>query len=125
MEMRFTFLPFLLVSISFFACSEAGEVQPTTVETLDVSNSSSASRVFRGQLQHLHNSDTIVAYGFEWQSRYGNWKTLKKRNIRGGKFTIYDITPLSKWSSFTVRAFIETRKGFVYGNEVKFSTEDK
>lgn len=81
--------------------------------------------MFQGLLEQVGDSDTIIAYGFEWENRYGSWKTKKAGRIKKGNFFIRDLTPLSKWSTFTVRAFIETNQGIVYGDPEKFATADK
>ncbi|HEY0743330.1 MAG TPA: hypothetical protein VGD40_17805 [Chryseosolibacter sp.] len=122
--MRFRLLlPIAFIACTFVTCSESEEPAISIVETLDVNNSLSSSRTFRGNLEHVAATDTILSYGFEWESRYGTWKAFKKGHINKGHFAIKDRTSLSKWSSFTVRAFIETRHGVTYGNVVTFATE--
>jgi hypothetical protein len=123
--MRFIFLLFLLVTFIFLGCSESDDPKVPVVQTLEVTNSLSSSRTFRGLLEHVNDSDTIVAYGFEWESRYGNWKAKKQGKLKKGNFYMRDLTQLSKWSSFTVRAFIETQNGVTYGNAETFITEGK
>lgn len=123
--MRFKLLALALISLSFFCCSESDEPSVSIVETLDVSHSNASGRTFRGNLEHLAETDTILAYGFEWESRYGSWSAKKKGRLRKGVFAIKDRTQLSKWSSFSVRAFIETRRGVTYGNAISFATEGK
>lgn len=114
-------LPFLFIAS---ACSEDDEPHSPIVETLEVVDNSSSSRKFSGSLKHIEKSDTIKAYGFEWQSRYGTWEVKKPGRLGKGVFYIRDNTQLSKWSSFTVRAFIETQNGIVYGDVESFATED-
>jgi hypothetical protein len=113
----------LLLFLAIFGCSESAEPQASIIETLDVTRSKSSSRTFRGNLQHVLEGDTILAYGFAWESRYGDWQMRKEGQLKKGKFALKDTTRLSKWTSFSVRAFIETRNGTLYGNEIKFSTE--
>lgn len=121
--MHFRLLLFFFISIAFSCCTESDEPPISIVETLEVNNSVSSSRTFRGKLEHIASSDTILAYGFEWESRYGAWRAMKKGRINKGHFFLKDKTQLSKWSSYSVRAFIETREGVTYGNTIKFSTE--
>lgn len=121
--MRVNLLLILLIFLSILSCSESAEPQVPIIETLDVTRSKSSSRTFRGNLQHVVEGDTILAYGFAWESRYGNWQMRIPGHIKKGKFAINDTTRLSKWTSFSVRAFIETTNGIHYGNDVKFSTE--
>jgi hypothetical protein len=124
--MRFISVTLLLaVSLLFSECSEKDDPKLPVVQTLDVTNSTSSSRTFRGLLEHVGEADTIISYGFEWESRYGNWKSKKPGRIKKGNFFIRDLTPLSKWSSFTVRAFIETQSGVIYGDPKTFITEGK
>ncbi|HEY0655574.1 MAG TPA: hypothetical protein VGD65_20705 [Chryseosolibacter sp.] len=122
--MRFTLLPLITSLLFCFSCAESDEPQAPVVQTLDVANSSSSSRKFRGEVEHLNPTDTIVAYGFAWESRYGTWEVKKPGSLGKGIFFISDRTRLSKWSSFTVRAFVETQNGVVYGDVETFSTED-
>jgi hypothetical protein len=122
--MRFILLPLFCLILFCTQCSDPDEPNTSVVQTLEVINSTSSSRKFRGSLEHVSETDTILAYGFEWQSRYGDWKTKKKGSLQKGMFSIRDGTPLSKWSSFTVRAFIETQNGIVYGDSKAFQTED-
>ena len=113
----------LILCLLFSACSEKDEPTVPIVKTLDVTRSKSSSRIFRGNLEHVLEQDTIVAYGFAWESRYGSWEAKKSGKIKKGRFVLNDTTRLSKWTSFSVRAFIETNDGITYGNEVKFATE--
>jgi hypothetical protein len=123
--MRFILAPLLILCLFISQCSEPDEPKALIVQTLEVTNSSSSSRIFRGLLEHVSETDTVIAYGFEWESRYGNWKAEKHAHLKQGNFDLRDHTPLSKWSSFTVRAFIETRNGVIYGDAEKFETEGK
>lgn len=120
--MRFILAPLLLISMFISGCSES-EPTISVVQTLEVTNSNSSSRMFRGLLEHVRAADTVVAYGFEWESRYGTWKAKKSGRLKQGNFYMRDRTPLSKWSTFTVRAFIETQNGVTYGDPEKFITE--
>lgn len=121
--MRFILLPLISLILLFTTCSDSEEPKAPVVQTLEVVESKSLSRKFRGSLEHINEADTIVAYGFEWQSRYGDWNAKKSGSLRKGMFSLRDSTPLSKWSSFTVRAFIETKRGIVYGESKTFQTE--
>lgn len=121
--MHFKVLPILALAVVVFACSERDEPKAPIVETLEVVDNSSSSRKFRGSLEHIETTDTIKGYGFEWQSRYGTWEVKKSGSLSKGVFHIRDHTQLSKWSTFTVRAFIETQNGIIYGDVESFATE--
>ncbi len=121
--MRFVFLLLISIVVILSACSEPEDPELTVVETLEVEDSFSSSRTFRGSVEYLAEGDSVIAYGFEWESRYGNWKAKKHRRISKGTFSLKDTTRLSKWNKFSVRAFLETKNGITYGNEVGFSTE--
>ena len=120
--MRLNLLLTCFTLLVFFGCSESDDPNVSIVETLEVTRSSASSRTFRGNIQRIIDNDTILAYGFEWESRYGNWQTKRHGKINKGKFVMNDTTRLSKWTTFSVRAFIETTRGVTYGNAVKFET---
>jgi hypothetical protein len=122
--MRFIILLLITTGISFGGCSSSEDPKIPVVETLEVTGSSSSSRMFSGVFKNDDGKNKVIAYGFQWESRYGSWKAIKKGKIKG-KFFIKDFTPLSKWNSFKVRAFIETTNGLIYGDVKQFITEGK
>lgn len=114
-----------LIISTLFGCSTSDEPTLSVVETLEVSNSLSSSRTFRGNLGRHEDEDIILSYGFEWESRYGSWKAEKPGKIKIGNFSVRDTTRLSQWTTYSVRAFIQTARGTTYGNRINFATEGK
>jgi hypothetical protein len=123
--MRLKILLFSFILCGVASCTESEDPKISVVETLQVNQSFSSSRTFQGNVKNLADNDTIVAYGFEWESRYASWKALKSGGLKKGKFVLKDTTRLSKWTSYSVRAFLETKRGLTYGNVVTFTTEGK
>jgi len=98
------------------------------VFTDDVSSINSEGAIFNGSVESLGVNQNIIKYGFVWSEL--NMPSLnsspflqQSKDIQSGKFSIIVNSDLVEGMVYYVRAFIQTDKFVVYGNQVMFTSK--
>lgn len=117
----------LLILIVLHSCNkeaEIGEKNYPYLITNEISNITSTSVVFNGQITNMGYNE-IIEYGFLWdivepKIEIAN-KIIIDKSAQIGKYNIKVDFNLFKDSVQYVRAFMKTKTQLIYGNQIKFT----
>ncbi|MBO4340881.1 MAG: carboxypeptidase regulatory-like domain-containing protein [Bacteroidales bacterium] len=101
---------------------------PPSVETGTVENITSITAKAKGTVSSLGNVEKVTAYGHVWGLSHNPTLTSNSGKTNKGETSstlsyVSDLTALSVYTTYYVRAYATNSKGTSYGEEVTFTTD--